>query len=500
MEEDGVSSGAGTRLYMAPEIIEGKPPTTSADVYALGVMLYQMAAGDLTKALAPGWDRDVANDVLRDDISAAVDGAPDRRVSAAQFAERLLLLPERQAARAAERELEERARHGELAARRRRNLVTAVLGGLLLLGLGLGVAFERAENSARHALIDQTLRSNEAMVRLASAAVGDKLEAAIRRVTEEASDPALRDIAVRIARSPDDPVRTRTTVQRHLEQVLRRAKVQGFDSWAISDPSATVWARAPHDPVVIGRNYRYREWFNGRHELPPDAQIGAEPRTRTGFTRAFASTAQNAPLLIGLASPILATAQDTESSQTIVGVLFAGIHLGTFNAWLGIAESQRRDGGCPDRFVLLVHRDQLIRHPCAAPDAAPLPVADFAGQPALEALLAAPGRMSASFVDPLRSVSRGAATPALAVARSPDLLPDWTLILEQDIDAALRPITALNDDFQTPARTALTAGFIALVLLVVLLWRGGHWRELLRSGGTARTDTARGARPAPTGK
>jgi hypothetical protein len=143
---------------------------------------------------------------------------------------------------------------------------------------------------------------------------------------------------------------------------------------------------------------------------------------------------------------------------------------------LGIAESRPRDGGCPDRFVLLAHRGQLIRHPCAAPDATPLPVADFAGQPAVQALMLAPGRMSTSFVDPLRPVSRGG-TPALAVARSPDSLPDWTLILEQDVDAALRPITALNDDFQTPARMALTSGFVALVLLVVLLWRGGHWRE-----------------------
>ena len=481
MNEDEVSSGAGTRLYMAPEVIEGKPPTTSADVYALGVMLYQMVVGDLTKALAPGWDRDVADDVLRDDIAAAVDGASDRRVSASQFAERLLSLSERQAAHLAERESEQRARHGELAARRRRNLVTAVLGGLLLLGLGLGLAFERAENSARQALVDQTLRSNEAMLRLASAAVGDKLEAAIRRVTEEASDGGLRDMFAKIAGGPADRAGTRGAVQRHLERVLQSAKAQGFDSWAVSESVGRPLGTGPVHPLVIGRNYRYREWFNGRQELPRDAQIEAEPRTATGFTRAFASTAQNSPLLIGLASPILANPRESQGTgQTVLGVLFAGIHLGTFNAWLGVAENRPPEGGCPDRFVLLVHRDQLIRHPCAAPGAGPLPVAAFAAQPAVQALLVAPGRMSTSFVDPLRP-SGERATPALAVARSPDSLPDWTLILEQDIDVALRPITALNDDFQTPARMALTSGFIALVLLAVLLWRGGHWRELLGS-------------------
>ena len=99
-DDTASSSDAGTRLYMAPEVIEGKPSTTGADVYALGVMLYQMAAGDLSKALAQGWERDVADEVVREDILAAVDGAPDRRASAAQIAERLETLSERQAVRA----------------------------------------------------------------------------------------------------------------------------------------------------------------------------------------------------------------------------------------------------------------------------------------------------------------------------------------------------------------------------------------------------------------
>jgi serine/threonine protein kinase len=487
-DEGGSSSDAGTRLYMAPEIIEGKPPTTSADVYALGVMLYQMAVCDLRKTLAPGWDRDVEDDVLRDDIAAAVDGAPQRRISAAQVAERLLTLPERQTARATDREEKARERREELAARRRRNLVTAVLGGLLLLGLGLGFAFERAESSARQALIDQTLRSNEAMARLASAAFGDKLEAAIRQVTDEASDPKLRDMLATIAEGSIARPRMRLPIQQHLEQVLQRAKTQGFYSWAVSDSAAEVWARAPFDPNVVGGNYRYREWFNGREEVPRDAPIDARPRSATGFTRAFASTAQNAPLLIGLASPVLAGSRDTsDGRQKILGVLFAGIHLGTFNAWLGIAESRPRDGGCPDRFVLLVHRDQLVRHPCAAADTTPLPVANFARQPAVQALLLAPGRMSTSFVDPLRSASGRDGASSLAVARSPDSLSDWTLILQQDVDAALRPITALTNDFRIPARLGLTCGFGALILLVALLWRGGHWRELLRSVGTSRS-------------
>ena len=72
------TTGAGTRLYMAPEVIEGGPATERSDLYGLGVVLYQMVIGDFRRALAPGWERAVADEELREDIAACVDG--DARV------------------------------------------------------------------------------------------------------------------------------------------------------------------------------------------------------------------------------------------------------------------------------------------------------------------------------------------------------------------------------------------------------------------------------------
>ncbi|MCR3949472.1 hypothetical protein NUK32_21500, partial [Aeromonas caviae] len=46
---------SGTPLYLSPEVLAGQPVTTQADVYALGVMLYQAVTGDWRKPLAPGW-------------------------------------------------------------------------------------------------------------------------------------------------------------------------------------------------------------------------------------------------------------------------------------------------------------------------------------------------------------------------------------------------------------------------------------------------------------
>ena len=477
------SPDAGTRLYMAPEIIEGKPATTGADVYALGVMLYQIVIGDFAKALAPGWDRDVDDELLREDIAATVDGAPERRLSATQIADRLRHLPERAAARASERNSRERARVSEEALRRRRNWAIAVLAALLVLGIGLGLAFERAESSARQMHIDQTLLSNEAMVRLAAAAVSDKLQDAVRRVEEEASNRSLRELLERLASAGDDSsrARVRDALQRHVDQVLVREQSR-IQSWTVSDREAYLWARAPYDPAIIGQNYRYREWFNGRVELPIGAQIASTPRVVTGFSLAFASTALNRPLMIGLASPIFAV-NARPSDEAIVGVLNAGIQLQTFNRWLEIAENPSGDSRCPDRFVLLLHRTQLIRHPCPGPGAAELPVTGFADDPAVATLLKAAGRKSTTFRDPLRTGDGAASGAALAVAWSLEMLPDWTLILEQDMDAALRPITALTEDFHGPAQLAFALGAAACVPLAALLWWRGRWRQAAAGNG-----------------
>ena len=77
-------------MYMAPELIEGKPPTPQSDIYSLGVLLYQMVIGDLSRALASGWEQEVKDDLLREDIAACVSGGPEKRLSdPAKLAERL---------------------------------------------------------------------------------------------------------------------------------------------------------------------------------------------------------------------------------------------------------------------------------------------------------------------------------------------------------------------------------------------------------------------------
>src|SRR6202035_3651701 len=86
----------GTLMYLAPEVLAGQSPSAGSDVYALGVMLYQLIIGDFRKPLAPGWEAEIQDPLLREDIADAACGDSEKRLgSAADLVERLLTLDER---------------------------------------------------------------------------------------------------------------------------------------------------------------------------------------------------------------------------------------------------------------------------------------------------------------------------------------------------------------------------------------------------------------------
>ncbi len=155
LTEETVDSTAGTRLYMAPERVAGQAATVEADVYALGVLLYQMVVGDFARALAPGWRRDVEDELLCEDIAAAVDGVPERRLAnARQLAERLRSLAERRRLRQLRRHERREAAAAHLAlarSRQRRKLVAGVIAVLALFAGGLGLQAHRIGREAERA-------------------------------------------------------------------------------------------------------------------------------------------------------------------------------------------------------------------------------------------------------------------------------------------------------------------------------------------------------------
>ena len=139
------SGSSGTPLYQAPELMEGKTATVQADIYALGVVLFQMAVGDFGRALGPGWEREVEDALLREDIAAAVDADPRRRLgNALRVAERLRALETRREKR---REAE-RARAAQARWRRLRRIGSAAAVISVLFG---GAMWWQSRQTAREA-------------------------------------------------------------------------------------------------------------------------------------------------------------------------------------------------------------------------------------------------------------------------------------------------------------------------------------------------------------
>lgn len=131
-------SKSGTQLYIAPEIFSGHAYTVQSDIYALGIILYQLIDGSLKKAMAPGWELDIDDELLREDIAAATDGNLARRLtSVAELAELLRTREQRREERQRIRASELRALLAEQALQRSRARRPWLIGAVGALTLGL---------------------------------------------------------------------------------------------------------------------------------------------------------------------------------------------------------------------------------------------------------------------------------------------------------------------------------------------------------------------------
>jgi non-specific serine/threonine protein kinase len=131
-------STTGTLLYLAPELTRGEPPTIQSDVYALGLLLYQLLVGEMRRPLVTGWQREVTDELLQQDIAAATDGNPAHRLSSAgALASGLRRLEERRALLERQRALEQSAQEAQEALKRTRARRPWLIASLVSLALGL---------------------------------------------------------------------------------------------------------------------------------------------------------------------------------------------------------------------------------------------------------------------------------------------------------------------------------------------------------------------------
>ncbi len=356
-EEKASDSGAGTRLYMAPERLAGEPPKTFSDLYSLGVVLYQMVVGDLRRPLAIGWEREVGEELLREDIAACVDGDPAQRLhDALELASRLRNLPHRRAERERERAAraeEERARAEAVHERRRRERNRYRTAVALMLFSLLGLCAGLLESYRSGTAIEESRRLVVGLVIDANQAAAHWVSEAIRRDLDNA-----KRLVEAVAQSPELPAGIRSgdgeAIQAFLEQ--KRAQNPAMFSWAVANVDAVMLGRAPPAPEIVGRAYKYRDWFHGG-----DTQQRPVPATH--ISEPFRSTARGNLAMLAVSTPIRAAGE-------VVGVLLGTLSLQQLADWVqevprSVTPELPGDDPAHGMNVVVVanERGQLVLHP-----------------------------------------------------------------------------------------------------------------------------------------
>jgi len=153
--EDGAGSEStsGTPLYIAPELFAGQAPTVKSDVFALGILLYQLLSGHMGQPMASGWEVQIDDELLREDLKLATDGNPELRLgSVAELAQRLRSLECRREDLAGQRLTNDEARRDRetlARAQARRPFVAALLASLAV-GAIVATWFQQQAVEARN--------------------------------------------------------------------------------------------------------------------------------------------------------------------------------------------------------------------------------------------------------------------------------------------------------------------------------------------------------------
>jgi WD40 repeat protein/class 3 adenylate cyclase/tRNA A-37 threonylcarbamoyl transferase component Bud32 len=187
----GSSSGSGTQMYLAPEVLRGQASTPQSDIFALGVVLYQAYVRDFSHPLTTDWEENIQDPQIREDLRRCFASDPAKRfTNAERLAESLRAIPERRAAAA--------ARRAEVAAAERRafraGVLRTALGAAAVVALFIGLALfawgqagrarkneTAAENARRRA---DSLLEHERQLRAQSLLENGKTSAALAYLAE----------------------------------------------------------------------------------------------------------------------------------------------------------------------------------------------------------------------------------------------------------------------------------------------------------------------------
>ena len=229
----GTDSRSGTLMYMAPELMAGQSPTLQSDVYALGMLLYQLVVGDLRRPLATGWQRAVDDPLLVADITVATEGQPQARPrSVDELATRLQTLAQRRAQQQSAETATALAAAERAELQKRRARRPWVWGAMLALSLGLSASlwfYAQATQALTQSRVaaDRAQALNDFLTR-------DVLQSPDMMLVGGSHVPTLLDVLRRAAaqvgqRFKGQPL-NEAAARQHLGRVFQRI-VSSTDAW-----------------------------------------------------------------------------------------------------------------------------------------------------------------------------------------------------------------------------------------------------------------------------
>ncbi len=270
------SSRTGTRLYAPPESQLGKSATTGSDVYALGVILYQLAVGEFKEPLGIGWEEKIdagdpdRTDLLRGDIRAATYAQSEKRLPVAvALAERLETLETRVSERkaVAEREAEERRRaERNRKAKQRRKLLMVLTGLGMAVSLAVYLGFSRTQARAE---AEELLKAPTVEVLARLPGINPFWADALLKQAADGDNPR-RKLNASLALLPREPARKDYLVERLRDVTPAEVPVlvEALKSYAdVSNITPPLWAKLADPAADLDRRARTAAVLAG---LAPD--------------------------------------------------------------------------------------------------------------------------------------------------------------------------------------------------------------------------------------
>lgn len=264
-------------LYAAPELLQGQAATVQSDVYALGLLLLQMVTGNLHQPLATGWQRQVNDPLLCEDIAAATEGQPNLRLrSVADLVDRLCRLDQRRQDRIQAVAREQAAEQTAAELRRlkaRRPWLLGAVGSLasglvtsVLFGMQTQSALERATaQSARADAVNDFLQE-DFLTGIDVTAVGNDATVSVKALLERASARA----AERFAGQPQQEalVRGQLAGVFHVLSMFQRAELEYRRALTLADG-----AGLQADPKILKLRFDLVRNLSVHDKLPEARQL-----------------------------------------------------------------------------------------------------------------------------------------------------------------------------------------------------------------------------------